>query len=95
MSEIHYLPGIPGNVGKQALIRRALYGGKSAGKDFCNHLRECMRHLGFVSYPADPDLWMRPAIHSDGSNHYEYIILYTDDALAMGEHPENLLCQQI
>eukprot|EP00957_Ditylum_brightwellii_P101287 7718306-Ditylum_brightwellii.AAC.1 len=37
------------NVGKQALIRRALYGGKSAGKDYCNHLRECMRHLGFTS----------------------------------------------
>eukprot|EP00957_Ditylum_brightwellii_P147134 11203700-Ditylum_brightwellii.AAC.1 len=27
------------NVGKQALIKRALYGGKSAGKDFRNHLR--------------------------------------------------------
>eukprot|EP00957_Ditylum_brightwellii_P011791 889546-Ditylum_brightwellii.AAC.2 len=26
------------NVGKQTLIRRALYGGKSAKKDFCNHL---------------------------------------------------------
>ena len=28
------------NVGKRALIRRALYGGKSAGRDFGNHLRE-------------------------------------------------------
>jgi hypothetical protein len=26
------------NVGKVALIHRALYGGKSAGKDFRNHL---------------------------------------------------------
>eukprot|EP00957_Ditylum_brightwellii_P142834 10883357-Ditylum_brightwellii.AAC.1 len=43
------------NVGKQALIRRALYGGKSAGKDFQNHLRECMRHLGFISCPTDSD----------------------------------------
>ena len=30
------------NVGKIALIQRALYGGKSAGKDFRNHLRSCM-----------------------------------------------------
>eukprot|EP00957_Ditylum_brightwellii_P197879 15074595-Ditylum_brightwellii.AAC.1 len=38
---------------------------------------------------------MRPAIHSDGSNHYEYILLYVDDALAIGEHPEKLLIQGI
>eukprot|EP00957_Ditylum_brightwellii_P164762 12544839-Ditylum_brightwellii.AAC.1 len=44
------------NVGKQALSRTALYGGKSAGKNFCNHLRECMRHLGFILCPADPDV---------------------------------------
>jgi hypothetical protein len=30
------------NIGKVALIWRALYGGKSAGKDFRNHLRSCM-----------------------------------------------------
>eukprot|EP00957_Ditylum_brightwellii_P057591 4366829-Ditylum_brightwellii.AAC.1 len=38
---------------------------------------------------------MRPAIHSDGSKHYEYILLYVDDALAIGGHPEKLLCQGI
>eukprot|EP00957_Ditylum_brightwellii_P146726 11168987-Ditylum_brightwellii.AAC.1 len=31
------------NIEKQALIMRALFGGKSAGKKFCNLLRECMR----------------------------------------------------
>ena len=44
------------NVGQAALIHRALYGGKSAGRDFRHHLRACMRHLGFVSCPADPDV---------------------------------------
>ena len=33
------------NVGKRALIRRALYGGKSSGADFWKHLRTCMQHL--------------------------------------------------
>ncbi len=56
------------NVGKLALIHRAIYGGKSAGKDFRKHLRSCMRHLDFVSCPADPDVWMRPAKRSDGSD---------------------------
>ncbi len=55
------------NVGKLTLIHQAIYGGKSAGKDFRNHLRSCMRHLNFVSCPADPDVWMRPAKKSDGS----------------------------
>jgi hypothetical protein len=69
------------NVGRVALIYRALYGGKFAGKDFRNHLRSCMRHLNFVSCPADPDVWMWPAKRSDGSDYYEYILLYTDDCL--------------
>ena len=31
------------NVGKVDLIHRAVYGGKSAGRDLRNHLRSCMR----------------------------------------------------
>eukprot|EP00957_Ditylum_brightwellii_P201355 15325270-Ditylum_brightwellii.AAC.1 len=31
----------------------------------------------------NPDVWMRPAICSDGSKHYEYILLYRDEALAI------------
>ena len=46
------------HVGKVALIHRALYGGKTAGRDFRNHLRSCMWHLNFTSCPADPDVWM-------------------------------------
>eukprot|EP00957_Ditylum_brightwellii_P176724 13460682-Ditylum_brightwellii.AAC.2 len=83
------------NVWKQALIRRSLYGEKLAGKDFYNHLRECIRHLGFVACPADPDVWMGPAIHNNGSKYYEYILLYTDDTLIIGEHSKKLLCQGI
>ena len=63
------------NVGKIALIHRALYGGKTAGRDFRNHLRSCMRHLQFESCVADPDVWMRPAKKSDGSLYYEYIFI--------------------
>ena len=46
------------NVGKVALIHRALYGGKSAGRDFRNYLRSCMHHVDFRPCPADPDVWM-------------------------------------
>jgi hypothetical protein len=57
------------NVGKKSLIRRALYGGKTAGRDFRNHLRECMAFLGFTSCKADPDVWMRAAKKNEGSRY--------------------------
>ena len=79
------------NIDKVALIQRALYGGKSAGRDSRNHLRSCMRHLDFESCPSDPDVWMRPAKKSDGSKYYKYLLLYTDDVLCISENAEDIL----
>lgn len=81
------------NIGKRALIHRALYGGKSAGRDFRNHLRECMRHLGFTACLADPDVWMRPVKLNDGNDCWEYVLLYVDDALVIGVDAERILRQ--
>jgi hypothetical protein len=83
------------NVGRKALVRRALYGGKAAGRDFRNHLAACMRHLEFVSCPADPDVWMRPAVKSNGDEYYEFVLLYTDDVLVVSENGERLLRDKI
>jgi len=98
-SEKHYIICGPEfgieNVGKKALIKRALYGGKSAGRDFRNHLRECMIHLDFLPCPADPDVWLRPAKKGDGSTHYEYVLLYTDDVLVISENGEKILREGI
>jgi hypothetical protein len=59
------------NEGKVAFIHRALYGGKSAGRDFRNQLRSCMHYIGFKSCPANPDVWIRSAIKSDATDMYE------------------------
>ena len=83
------------NVGKVALIRRALYGGKSAGRDFRNHLRQCMHFLNFKSCPADPDVWMRPALKDDGTEYWEYVLLYTDDILCISANPERTIRNDI
>jgi hypothetical protein len=64
---------------------------ESAGKDFWNHLRSCMRHLDFTSCLADPDVWMRPDKQSDASDYCEYILLYTDDALVVSANAEQIL----
>jgi hypothetical protein len=84
-----------GRINSKALIRRALYGGKTADRDFRNHLRECMAFLGFKSCLADPDVWMREATKKDGSEYWEYVLLYTDDALAIGENAEKVLRNEI
>ena len=81
--------------GKRALIRRALYGGKSSGSDFWKHLRTCMEHLGFKSCLADPDIWMREAQHKDGSPYWEYVLLYVDDALCISNNAENVILNEI
>ena len=44
------------HVGKMAIIRQALYGGKMAGRDFWIHLRSFMNFLGFKSIQGDPEV---------------------------------------
>ena len=59
ISEKHYIicgPEFGEHEGKRALIKRALYGGKSAGRDYWLHLRSCMEFLGFEPCKADPDI---------------------------------------
>ena len=83
------------NIRWTALIHRALYGGKAAGRDFRNHLCSCMEFLNFKSCLADPDVWMRPAIKSDGNTYYEYILLYVDDTLMVSENAESILRNEL
>ena len=54
-----------------------------------------MRHLDFVSCPADPDIWMQPAKKSDGSTCYDYVLLYVDDALVISERAELILRSEL
>ena len=83
------------NIGKPALILRAVYGGKTSGRDFRNHLRSCMDYLGFKSCRADPDVWMRPATNSNGVQHWEHVLLYTDDCLVISNKGEYILRKEI
>ena len=82
--------------GRVAVIRRALYGGKCAGSDYWKHMRSCMEHLGFESCKGDQDVWMREAIHpKDGSEYWEYVLLYVDDCLCCSHRPREVLEKEI
>ena len=53
-----------------------------------------MTHLGFTSCLADPDIWMRKAQKDDGSQYWEYVLLYVDDA-CISMNPEQVLKNEI
>ena len=81
-SEKHYIicgPEFGEHEGKRALIKRTLYGGKSAGRDYWLHLRSCMEFLGFEPCKADPDIWMQKGKRADNTDYWEYVLLYVDD----------------
>ena len=51
-----------------------------------------MQFLGYKTYLADPDKWMRLMKRlSDGFEHYEYVLLYVDKFLAIGDDPTEVL----
>ena len=76
--------------GKTAIIIRALYGLKSSGASFRNHLADCMRMLGYQSCLADPDLWYKPMVQpSDGYKYYGYALLYTDHCPCINHNAED------
>jgi hypothetical protein len=77
--------------GKRAIVVRALYGLRSSGAAFRNHLAKLMTDLDFASCRADPDVWMRRATKPDGSHYYEYVLFYVDDALAVSLDPKSIL----
>jgi hypothetical protein len=54
-----------------------------------------MHHIGFKFCPADPDVWMRSAIKSDGTEVFEYVLLYTDDPLSVGVEAESILRKRL
>ena len=74
-------------MGKKSIILRALYGLKSAGASFGNHIVDCMRLLGYEPCRADPDLWLKSQVHpKDGFEYYEYVLLYVDDSLSISHN---------
>ena len=83
------------NKGKRALIRRALYGGKLAARDYWTHLRSCMEFLGFRSCRADPDVWKREAVKPDGTEYWEYVLLHTDDCLVISHQGDKVIRDEI
>jgi hypothetical protein len=90
MEKIHTTAGLEfgsDNIGRILRIVRALYGLKSSGKCWHDHLAQVLWDLGFESSKADPDVWMRKANHPNGDKIWEYILTYVDDLMALSIDP--------
>ena len=73
------------------IVTRALYGLKSACAAFRSFMAKKLDEIGFKSSPADPNVWLRPGIKDDGSEYYEYMLMYVDDVLAISTNAKQLL----
>ena len=87
----NYLFG-PSAMGKSASIVRALYGMKTSGNAWHQHLANILEHdLGFKQCYADNDVWMKPAHNSKNEKVYDYICIYVDDILAISTTPDKYM----
>ena len=76
---------------RPVLIVRALYGLKSSGASWRDHMADTLRQGGFVNCKGDADVWMRPAIKPSGQKYYEYVMCYVDDILAISHDPKRIM----
>ena len=77
--------------GKIFIVVRALYGLKSASAAFRSFMAKKLDEIGFQSCPADPDVWLRPAVKPNGGEYYEYVLMYVDDILSISMDPTTIL----
>jgi hypothetical protein len=70
------------------IVKKALYGLKSAGAAFRALLAETLYDMGYVPTKADPDVWLRPAFKANGFEYYELVLCYVDDVLSISANPE-------
>ena len=81
----------PDNEGRPVLIVRALYGLRSSGARWRDHLADTVRSMGFTACLADNDVWLRPNVKPNGEEYYEYVLVYVDDILAISHDPQAIM----
>ena len=78
-------------IGRPVLIVRALYGLRSSGARWRDHISSTLRDAGFKGCMADPDVWMKPNTKPDGFKYWEYVLVYVDDVLVLSHNPQSIM----
>jgi hypothetical protein len=77
--------------GRVDIITRALYGLRSSGKAWRDHMAATLRDHGYTSCQADPHVWMRPKTEAKGFRYWSYIMVYTDDILVVDHDTKTVM----
>ena len=75
------------HTGKIAVIVRALYGLKTSGASWRQHLSNEITNLGFTNTKGDSDVYRRRASKPTGDPYYEYLVVYVDDIICISHDP--------
>ena len=73
------------------LIVKALYGLRSSGAQWQEHMASTLCTAGFTSCKADADVWLCQAVKTDGTKYYKYVLCYVDDILCGSEYPQKFM----
>jgi hypothetical protein len=85
-------PEFGNKTGSTVILKRALYGLKTASRSFHEFFGDCLRSIGFKPTRADQDLWIRK---SDDYNGYDYIATHVDDIIIAAKRPAEEYMAQI
>ena len=77
-------PGFGEKEGCIIVLKKAIYGTKTAAKAFHDVLSDCLRKMGFLPTRADQDVWY---IKSSDYSGYDYITTHIDDFLIAAKNP--------
>ena len=76
-------PKLGSEEGSIVVVKMALYGLKLSGAEFRAKLASLLYNIKYTPCKADPDVWTRPAIKSDGTEYYKYDLVYVEDVLVI------------
>jgi hypothetical protein len=76
-------PEFGSKAGTVLIVKKALFGLKSAGAAFRLLLTDTLVDMGYRPTKVDPDVWIRPAVKTNGFEFYEMVLCYVDDILSI------------
>jgi Reverse transcriptase (RNA-dependent DNA polymerase) len=76
------------DAGKAMILKRALYGLKSAGASWRAMFSNSIVELGFKDTMVDPDVYIRRNFKQNGDAYYELLLVYVDDVLCVSHRLE-------
>ena len=51
--------------------------------------------MGFESFKSDPDVWFSSAMKDDGTDYYQYVLIYIDNILAIMKNSEDFIRHEL